>query len=79
VPWSAAGFSGDELPADRFPADALIATQLRDIRDGDILLWHLGIRSRTPPLYPKLDELLTGLASKGFCFAKITDHPRWKR
>ncbi len=79
VNWSPAGFSGDELPADKYPAEKLIAKQLHDIRDGDILLWHLGIWSRNPPLYPKLDGLLTGLQAKGYCFARITDNPQWKR
>ncbi len=79
VPWSDAGFSGDELPSEKFPSDALIKKQLANIRDGDILLWHLGIWSRKDPLWPKLDELISGLKAKGFCFAKITEHPTWKR
>ena len=78
VPWSPAGFSGDELSSEQFPSAKLIATQLRDIKDGDILLWHLGIWSRHDVLYPKLDELISGLRAKGLCFAKITDHPIWK-
>ncbi len=79
VAWSPAGFSGDELPSDRFPGDKLIARQLADIRDGDVLLWHLGIWSREDPLWPRLDELIAGLKAKGFCFARIPDSPRWKR
>ena len=79
VPWSPAGLSGDELPSEKFPAEKLLAAQLRDIKDGDILLWHLGIWSRTEPLYPKLDDLIGGLKAKGMCFAKITEHPNWKR
>jgi peptidoglycan/xylan/chitin deacetylase (PgdA/CDA1 family) len=79
VAWSPAGFSGDELPSDKFPSDQLIAKQLRDIKDGDILLWHLGIWSRKDALYPRLDDLIAGLKSKGMCFARITDHPKWKR
>jgi peptidoglycan/xylan/chitin deacetylase (PgdA/CDA1 family) len=78
VDWSPAGFSGDELPSEKFPSDALIAKQLREIKDGDILLWHLGIWSRKDALYPKLDTLIAGLKAKGFCFARITDNPRWK-
>jgi peptidoglycan/xylan/chitin deacetylase (PgdA/CDA1 family) len=78
VAWSAAGFSGDELPSDKYPSDALIANQLKNIRDGDILLWHLGIWSRKDALYPKLDTLLGGLKAKGFCFARITEHPRYR-
>ena len=79
VPWSPAGLSGDELSSEQFPSDKLIAVQLKNIKDGDILLWHLGIWSRQEPLYPRLDELITGLKAKGFCFAKITDHPNWKK
>jgi peptidoglycan/xylan/chitin deacetylase (PgdA/CDA1 family) len=79
VAWSPAGFSGDELPADKYPADRLIASQLANIRDGDILLWHLGIWSRKPPLYPALDTLLTGLKARGFCFARIPEHPQFRR
>ena len=78
VPWTAAGFSGDELPSEKFPSDHLIKAQLRDIKDGDILLWHLGIWSRKDPLYLRFDELISGLRSKGLCFARITDHPQWK-
>lgn len=78
VPWTAAGFSGDELPSEKFPSDQLIKTQLRHIKDGDILLWHLGIWSRKDPLYLRLDELISGLKSKGLCFSRITDHPQWK-
>ncbi len=79
VAWSPAGFSGDELPSEKFPAESLIRNQLRNIRDGDILLWHLGIWSRKEPLYPRLDDLISGLKAKGFCFARITEHPTWKR
>lgn len=79
VAWSAAGFSGDELPSEKFPSDKLIRTQLRDIKGGDILLWHLGIWSRKDPLYPRLDELIVGLKAKGLCFAKISEHPQWKK
>jgi peptidoglycan/xylan/chitin deacetylase (PgdA/CDA1 family) len=79
VEWSPAGFSGDELPSEKFPSAALIAKQLREIKSGDILLWHLGIWSRKDALYPRLDELIGGLKAKGMCFAKITDHPKWKQ
>jgi len=78
VAWSPAGFSGDELPSEQYPSDALIAKQLKTIRDGDILLWHLGIWSRKEALYPKLDTLITGLKEKGFCFARIPEHPDFK-
>lgn len=77
--WSPAGFSGDELPADKHPSDSLIARQARDIRDGDILLWHLGIWSRTDPLWPRLDGLIGQLKARGLCFARLTDDKRWIR
>jgi peptidoglycan/xylan/chitin deacetylase (PgdA/CDA1 family) len=79
VEWSPAGFSGDELPSEQYPSNQLIAKQLREIKDGDILLWHLGIWSRKDPLYPHLDELIAGLKAKGMCFARMTEHPKWKR
>jgi peptidoglycan/xylan/chitin deacetylase (PgdA/CDA1 family) len=79
VGWSPAGFSGDELPSDRYPSKALIERQLRAIRDGDILLWHLGIWSRKEPLYPHFEALITGLKARGFCFARITEHPDYRR
>ncbi len=79
VPWSAAGFSGDELPSEKFPSDQLIKTQIRNIKDGDILLWHLGIWSRKDALYLRFDELINGLKAKGLCFARITEHPQWKK
>ena len=79
VPWTPAGFSGDELPSEKFPSDQLIKTQIHDVKDGDILLWHLGIWSRKDPLYLRLSELISGLKAKGLCFARITEHPQWKR
>jgi peptidoglycan/xylan/chitin deacetylase (PgdA/CDA1 family) len=78
VGWSPAGFSGDELPSEKFPGDTLIVAQLHDIQSGDILLWHLGIRSRKEPLWPRLDELIAGLKARGLCFARISDAPQWK-
>jgi len=79
VGWSPAGFSGDELPSEKYPSRALIDGQLRQIRDGDVLLWHLGIRSRRDPLWPHLDTLIAGLKARGFCFDRITDSAAWKR
>jgi peptidoglycan/xylan/chitin deacetylase (PgdA/CDA1 family) len=75
--WTPAGFSGDELPSDRFPGAKHIERQLRDIKDGDILLWHLGIWSRQDPLWPQLDGLIAGLKSRGLCFARLTDDRKW--
>jgi peptidoglycan/xylan/chitin deacetylase (PgdA/CDA1 family) len=79
VPWSAAGFSGDELSSEKFPSDRLIKAQIQNIKNGDILLWHLGIWSRQDPLYPRLEELIVGLKAKGLCFSRITEHQQWKK
>lgn len=76
VPWSPAGFLGDELPSARFPNDQLLAKALRDIRPGDILLAHLGIWSRQDPWAPAvLEPLITGLKARGMCFATLREHP----
>lgn len=79
VPWTPAGFLGDELPSDRYPNDALLKKALRDIRTGDILLAHLGIWSRQEPWAPAvLEPLITGLKAKGYCFATLREHPDYR-
>ena len=76
VPWSAAGFLGDELPSERYPNKLLLERALRVIRPGDILLAHLGIWSRKEPWAPAvLEPLIEGLKARGFCFATLRDHP----
>ena len=79
VPWSPAGFLGDELPSEKYPNDALLARALRDIRPGDILLAHLGIWSRRDAWAPAvLDPLLAGLKARGHCFATLREHPLYR-
>lgn len=73
VSWTPAGFLGDELPSERYPNDRLLAQQLTSIRDGDILLAHLGIWSRHDPYAPMLDPLIAGLQARGLCFATIPE------
>jgi peptidoglycan/xylan/chitin deacetylase (PgdA/CDA1 family) len=73
VHWANAGFLGDELPSDKYPNDTLLQRALRNIRDGDVLMMHLGIRSRRDPFAPMLDPLLTGLKERGFCFATLPE------
>jgi peptidoglycan-N-acetylmuramic acid deacetylase len=78
VPWSDAGFLGDELPSDRWPNAALLERALRGIRPGDILLAHLGIWSRQDPWAPAvLEPLIKGLKARGLCFATLRDHPQY--
>ena len=75
VGWTPDGFLGDELPSDRFPNAALLAQSLARIRDGDILMAHLGIRSRQDPYAPMLDPLIAGLRERGLCFRTLAEHP----
>ena len=78
VGWSPAGFLGDELPSERFPNAQLLERALRDIRSGDVLLAHLGIWSRRDAWAPAvLEPLITGLKSRGFCFATLREHPQF--
>ncbi len=79
VPWSPAGFLGDELPSDRYPNAQLLQRALRDIRPGDILLAHLGIWSRQDPWAPAvLEPLIAGLKRRGLCFATLAEHPDYR-
>ena len=48
---------------------------LKNLRDGDVMMMHLGIQSRQEPLAPMLDPLLAGLKSRGFCFATLAKGP----
>jgi peptidoglycan/xylan/chitin deacetylase (PgdA/CDA1 family) len=79
VGWSPAGFLGDEWPTAVASNAQLLAKALRDIRPGDILMAHLGIRSRQPPWAPEvLEPLLVGLKAKGFCFLTLREHPDYR-
>jgi peptidoglycan-N-acetylmuramic acid deacetylase len=79
VPWSPAGFLGDELPSERYPNQQLLDRALRDIRPGDILAAHLGIWSRKDAWAPAvLEPLVNGLLKKGYCFATIAEHPQYR-
>lgn len=76
VPWTPAGFLGDELSSDRYPNAMLLQRALKQVRTGDILLMHLGIWSRQDPWAPAvLEPLIVGLKAKGLCFATLREHP----
>lgn len=77
VHWAPAGFLGDELPSERYPNDLLLKRALRDIRDGDVLIAHLGIWSRKDPYAPMLDPLIDGLRKRGLCFRTLREHPQY--
>ncbi|MBR0680669.1 polysaccharide deacetylase family protein [Roseomonas eburnea] len=74
--WSANGFLGDELSSEAHPnralADRALADRaLRNLRDGEVLVMHWGIRSRRDPYANVLEEVIAGLQSRGFCFATL--------
>ncbi|HEX5673786.1 MAG TPA: polysaccharide deacetylase family protein [Azonexus sp.] len=71
VGWAAAGFLGDELPSGTYPNALLVERALKNLKDGDIVMAHLGIWSRKDPFAPALDQLLGGLEARGFCFATL--------
>lgn len=78
VGWAPAGFLGDELPSERYGNQALLDQSLRTIRDGDILLAHLGIWSRKDPWAPVvLEPLIQGLKQRGLCFRTLREHPQY--
>lgn len=79
VPWTPAGFLGDELSSETHPNATLLAKALREIRPGDILLAHLGIWSRRDPWAPAvLEPLIEGLKARGLCFATLREHPDYR-
>jgi len=75
VGWTDAGFIGDELPSSQYPNRVLLERALKNIRGGDVILFHLGIRSRAEPAQPLLAPLIRGLRERGFCFATL-DAPK---
>lgn len=77
--WADAGFLGDELPSDKYPNDQLLERALRRIKDGDILMAHLGIWSRKDPFAPMLAPLIEQLQARGFCFVTLREHPDYPR
>lgn len=74
--WSANGFLGDELNSDAYPNAALRDRALRTIRDGEVLVMHWGVRSRREPFANVLEDVLTGLQRKGFCFDQLNAEGR---
>jgi peptidoglycan/xylan/chitin deacetylase (PgdA/CDA1 family) len=78
VGWAKAGFSGDETPSEAYPNAVLLKRALDNLKDGDIVMAHLGIWSRKDPWAPAdLEPLVAGLQQKGFCFATMREHPEY--
>jgi peptidoglycan/xylan/chitin deacetylase (PgdA/CDA1 family) len=79
VHWADAGFLGDELASDAYPNASLLNKAVKTLRDGDILMMHLGVWARKDPFWPMLDPLLTQLKAKGFCFDTVPHKLRTTR
>ncbi len=71
--WTARGFLGDELDSAAHPNEALLRRNLANIRDGEVLVMHWGVRSRREPFGEVFDRLLSGLRARGFCFAPLPE------
>ncbi|MCR0982336.1 polysaccharide deacetylase family protein [Roseomonas populi] len=69
--WTANGFLGDELDAAAHPNSALLNRNLANIRDGEVLIMHWGVRSRREPFAGILEPLIAGLQARGFCFETL--------
>jgi peptidoglycan/xylan/chitin deacetylase (PgdA/CDA1 family) len=69
--WTRNGFLGDELDSAAHPNAALLRRNLANIRAGEVLVMHWGVRSRREPFAGILEELVTGLLARGFCFETL--------
>lgn len=76
VGWSPAGFSGDELPSEKWSNPVLLQKVLAGMKAGDVFMAHLGIWSRKQAWAPaNLEALIVGLQQKGYCFATLGTYP----
>lgn len=69
--WTRNGFLGDELDSAQHPNAALLRRNLANIRAGEVLVMHWGVRSRREPFAEILEPLVTGLLARGFCFETL--------
>jgi peptidoglycan/xylan/chitin deacetylase (PgdA/CDA1 family) len=69
--WTRNGFLGDELDSAQHPNAGLLRRNLQNIRTGEILVMHWGVRSRREPFADILEPLLRGLLDRGFCFETL--------
>jgi peptidoglycan/xylan/chitin deacetylase (PgdA/CDA1 family) len=69
--WTRNGFLGDELDAAQHPNAALLRRNLANIRAGEVMVMHWGVRSRREPFAGILEPLIEGLLARGFCFETL--------
>lgn len=69
--WTRNGFLGDELDSGQHPNAALLRRNLANIRAGEVLVMHWGVRSRREPFAEIFEDLVSGLIARGFCFETL--------
>ncbi|MGG5809597.1 polysaccharide deacetylase family protein [Falsiroseomonas sp. CW058] len=69
--WTRNGFLGDELDSTAHPNAALLRRNLANIRAGEVLVMHWGVRSRREPFAGIMEDLVTGLLARGLCFETL--------
>ena len=74
--WTRNGFLGDELDSATHPNAALLRRNLDRIGPGEVLVMHWGVRSRREPFGAIMEELVTGLLARGFCFEILPEEGR---
>lgn len=73
--WSSVGALGDDIPSDRYTNKQLLDRALKNVKDGDVLMAHLGGSPRKESFVPVVDSLISGLKSRGMCFVTMREHP----
>nr|WP_270938852.1 polysaccharide deacetylase family protein [Roseomonas sp. MO-31] len=69
--WTRNGFLGDELDSAQHPNAVLLRRNLANIRPGEVLVMHWGVRSRREPFAGIMEELVAGLLARGLCFETL--------
>ena len=69
--WTRNGFLGDELDSGQHPNNALLRRNLANIRPGEVLVMHWGVRSRREPFAGIMNDLIGGLHARGFSFETL--------
>jgi hypothetical protein len=69
--WTRHGFLGDELDSAQHPNAVLLRRNLANIRAGEVLVMHWGVRSRREPFAEVFEALVTGLLARGLCFRTL--------
>ncbi len=69
--WTRNGFLGDELDSAQHSNAALLRQALARTRPGEVLVMHWGVRSRREPFGLIMEELVSGLLARGFCFETL--------